>query len=70
VCSPPFSNYTFFSSVRDLVVILDQERFFAPHLNRLTRDCFYQLRQLGTVARSLSIGAAATLVLVTNSLDK
>src|SRR6218665_1922919 len=33
---------------------MDQELSFAPHLNCLTRDCFYsrlyQLRQLGTVA--------------------
>src|SRR6218665_1605582 len=34
---------------------------FAPHLNRLSRDCFYQLCQLRTVARSLSPGTAATL---------
>src|SRR6218665_320731 len=35
---------------------------FAPHLNRLSRDCFYQLRQLRAVARSLSLGAATPLV--------
>jgi len=48
-----------------------QELSFASYLNRLTRDCFYQLRQLRTVARSLSTGAAATLVhsFVTNRLD-
>src|SRR6218665_2513666 len=34
----------------------------ARHLYRLSRDCFYQLRRLRTVARSLSTGAAATLV--------
>src|SRR6218665_833394 len=60
--SAKFPNYTFSSSVRDLGIILDQELTFAPHLNRLSRDCFYQLRQLRTVARSLSTGAAATLV--------
>ena len=37
-----------------------QELTFAPHLNRLGRDCFYQLRLL--VARSLSTGPTATLV--------
>ena len=71
--STAFPNYTFSSSVGDLGVnvILDQELSFAPHLNRLTRDCFYQLRQLRTVAHSLSTGAAATLVhsFVTNCLD-
>lgn len=60
--SAEFPNYTFSSSVRDLGIILDQALTFAPHLNRLSRDCFYQLRQLRTVARSLSPGAAATLV--------
>src|SRR6218665_2592457 len=60
--SAEFSNYTFSSSVRDLGIILDQALTFAPHLNRLSRYCFYQLRQLRTVARSLSSGAAATLV--------
>ena len=60
--SAEFPNYTFSSSVRDLGIILDQALTFAPHLNRLSRDCFYHLRQLRTVARSLSPGAAATLV--------
>src|SRR6218665_3014776 len=62
--SVEFPNYTFSSSVRDLHVgiIFDQALTSAPHLNRLSRDCFYQLRQLRTVARSLSPGAAATLV--------
>src|SRR6218665_2405684 len=60
--SAEFSNYTFSSSVRDLGIILDQAITFAPHLNRRSRDCFYQLRQLRTVARPLSSGAAATLV--------
>src|SRR6218665_3034870 len=60
--SAEFPNYTFSASVRDLGIILDQALTFAPHLNRLSRDCFYQLRQLRTVARSLSYGTAATLV--------
>src|SRR6218665_544278 len=60
--SAEFSNYTFSSLVRDLGIILDQALTFAPHLNRLSRDCFYQLRQLRTVARSLSPGTAVTLV--------
>src|SRR6218665_2505537 len=64
-------HYTFSSSVRDLCVIPDQELSFAPHLNRLTHDCFYQLHQLGSVARSLSTGALATTVhcFVTNRLN-
>jgi len=60
--SVEFPNYTFCSPVPDLGIILDQTLTFASHLNRLSRDCFYQLRHLRTVARSLSPGAAATLV--------
>src|SRR6218665_3393583 len=52
--SAEFPNYTFSFSVRDLGIILDQALTFAPHLNRLSRDCFYQLRQLRTVARSFT----------------
>ena len=60
--SAAFPNNTCSSSARDLGVILDQELSIAPHLNRLTRDCLYQLRHLRTVDRSLSIGAPATFV--------
>ena len=69
--STEFPSYTFSTSVRDLGILLDQELTFAPHLHRLSRDCFYQLRQLRTVARSLSTGAATTLVhaFVTARLD-
>src|SRR6218665_533490 len=67
--SSEFPNYTFSSLILDLGVVVDQE--LAPHLNRVACDCFYQLQQLHTVARSLSTGAAAILVhsFVTNCLD-
>src|SRR6218665_2349699 len=39
-------SYTFSATARDLGVLLDQELTFAPHLHRLSRDCYYQLRQL------------------------
>ena len=45
-----FPSYTFSATARDLGVLLDQELTFAPHLHRLSRDCYYQLRQLRTVA--------------------
>jgi|SRR6218665_954784 len=60
--SSEFPNYTFSSLVQDIGIILYQALTFVPHLNRLSCDCFYQLRQLHTVARSLSTGTAATLV--------
>ena len=66
-----FNTFAFSTSVRDLGILLDPELTFAPHLHRLSRDCFYQLRQLRTVSRSLSTSSATTLVhaFVTARLD-
>src|ERR1700733_5175586 len=66
-----FPLFTFSSVVRDLGVTLDCELTFIPHLNLLSRNCFYQLRQLRTVARSLTYSSASTLVhaFVTSRLD-
>ena len=57
-----FPHFVFSSVVRDLGVTLDQELTFAPHIHSLSRTCYYQLRQLRTIARSLSSTASATLV--------
>src|SRR6218665_692817 len=57
-----FPHFIFSSVVRDLGVTLDQELTFAPHLNSLIRSCYNQIRQLRTVARSLTPTATATLV--------
>src|SRR6218665_2956088 len=64
-----FPHFTFSSTVCDLSVTLDQELTLAPH--SLCRACYYQLRQLRTVSRSLTSTAAATLVhsIVTSRLD-
>src|SRR6218665_912919 len=43
-------------------VTLDQELTFVWHINLLCRNCYYQLRQLRVVSRSLSPVAASTLV--------
>ena len=66
-----FPHFVFSSVVRDLGVTLDQELTFAPHIHSLSRACYYQLRQLRTIARSLSSTASATLVhsFVTIRLD-
>ena len=56
----PLISYS--TSVRDLGVIFDQELTFTKHLSALLRSCFYHLRQLRVVARSLSTSAASTLV--------
>ena len=57
-----FPWITFSSSVRDLGVTLDQELTFTRHINLLCRDCYYQLRQLRVISRSLTPTAASTLV--------
>src|SRR6218665_1628372 len=68
---PFLTLIVFCDNVRDLGIILDQELNFSAHINQLTRSCYYQLRQLRTVSRSLSHDAAATLVhaFVTSRLD-
>jgi exonuclease III len=57
-----YPHLTFSSSVRDLGVTLDQELTFVKHINLLCRSCYYQLRQLRVISRSLSPEAASTLV--------
>ena len=57
-----FPQFTFSSSVRDLGVTLDQELTFMRHINLLCHDCYYQLRQLRVVFRSLASNAALTLI--------
>src|SRR6218665_587751 len=59
-----FPHIEFSVTVRDLGVTLDQELTFAPHINRLCRDCFYTscMRQLRIISRSLTSTATATLV--------
>src|SRR6218665_1771457 len=54
-----------------LGVTLDQELTLAPHIHSLCRACYYQLRQLRTISRSLTSTAAVTLVhsFVTSRLD-
>src|SRR6218665_1672446 len=69
--SAAFLLLTFSSAVWDLGVTLDCELIFSTYINLLSRDCFYQLRQLRTLTRSLTASATATLVhtFVANRLD-
>src|SRR6218665_4057603 len=69
--SAAFPLLTFSSAVRDLRVNRDGERNVSTHIDLLFRDCFYQLRQLRIVTRSLTASATATLVhaFVANRLD-
>ena len=48
-----FPLITFSPFVRDLGIILDQELTFTRHINLLCRSCYYQLRQLKVVSRSV-----------------
>src|SRR6218665_1037656 len=66
-----FLRLVFCDTVRDLGIILDQELNFSAQINQFTRICYYQLRQLRTVSRSLSHDTAAILVhaFVTSRLD-
>ena len=66
-----YPHVTFSLIVRDLGATLDQELSFSQHVNLLTRSCYYQLRQLRVVLRSLSHDAAVVLVhaFVTSRVD-
>ena len=49
-------------TVRDLGVVLDSKLTMKSHVDSVARSCFYQLRQLRTIRRSLTRDAAHTLV--------
>ena len=54
-----------------LRVVFDPELTFVVHIRRLAGKCFYHLRQLRTVRRTLTTDAAKTLVhaLITSHVD-
>src|SRR6218665_1421305 len=54
--------FIFSSSVRDSGVTLDSELTFADHISLLTRSCFYQLRRLRAIRRSVSPKVFLTIV--------
>ena len=65
ICVPSLLSFPFSLSALlfgDLGVILDQELTFTQHVNPVSRSCFYQLRQLRVISRTLTPSAAATLV--------
>jgi len=45
-----------------LGVLLDSRLTFAPHIRRISGRCFYHLRQLRVVWKSLTVEAAKTMV--------
>jgi len=50
-------------TARDLGVVIDSGLTMSDHITAVCRSAYYQLRQLRTIARSLSDDAAKTLVL-------
>ena len=59
------------SCVRDLGVVVDQDLSLASHVSHVTSVCFFHLRQLRLVRRSLTIDTAHALVraLIHSRLD-
>src|SRR5688572_18540870 len=66
-----FPHITFSLTVRDLGLSLDSELTLSQHVNSIARSCYYQLRQLRVVSRSLSHDAVVVLVhaFVTSRVD-
>src|SRR6218665_1457811 len=59
--SAEFPMMPFSQGVRDLGVLLDSELTFSHHIDQVCRSCYYQLRQLRVIARSLTFNAAVSL---------
>ena len=57
-----FPSLSFSNCIRNLGVYLDSNLTFKEHFARLTRSCFYQLRQIRVIRSSLSLPAAKSLV--------
>ena len=59
------------TSDKNLGVTFDSELGMDLHVNNITRSCFYQLRQMRFIRRSLSTDAAKTLVrsLISSRVD-
>ena len=50
------------TQAKNLGVTLDARMTMAAHVNNISQSCFYQLRQLQSVRRSLTIESSKTLV--------
>ena len=65
------SVVTLLPTVMCLGVIVDQEMLFADHVRRLASVCFYWLRQLRSIRRTLTMETTTILVyaLVISRID-
>jgi hypothetical protein len=57
-----FPTFTFTSCVRNLGVLLDSALTFSDHISHLTRSCYFQLRRLRAIRRSVSTPIFTSLV--------
>ena len=59
------------STVRDLGAYIDSGMSYTDHVTRLTRTCFFHIRQLRSIRRSLTVDSSHTLVraLILTRLD-
>ena len=48
--------------VRDLWVLLESELTFARHIDQVCHSCYYQLRHLKVIARSLNFNAVVSVI--------
>ena len=62
---------TLSKQVRDLGVIIDSELTMIPHVNKLVSSCYFHIRQLRAIRRSLTVDAAHALArsLIHSRLD-
>src|SRR5260221_440205 len=56
------SNITPAEKIRNLGVIFDRSLTFADHVSNMSRTCYYHLRQLRTIRRSLTTEPCHALV--------
>jgi len=57
-----FPSFSYSSSFRDLGVTLDSSLTFTEHISSLTRSCYFQLRRLRAIRRSVLPSVFTTIV--------
>jgi len=57
-----FPTISYSQVVRDLGVLLDSELTFSHRIDQVCRRCYYQLKQLRVIARSLTFNADVSFV--------
>ena len=59
------------STAKILGIVFDRELSLKPHINSVTKSCFYQLRQIRTIRRLLTADAAKALIhaFITSRID-